>query len=151
MLDTLKKLFFPDDTGELSESPRSVNAAVAILLMEVARADYDIAEDELEIISSALVEDFGLTSADARELVEHAVAEVDDSTGFFPFVRVLNDRMSPAERCRVVETLWRVALADDEKHHLEESIIRQIAELLYVPHSEFVRARIRAEESSSTD
>ncbi|MGM0516282.1 MAG: TerB family tellurite resistance protein [Pseudomonadota bacterium] len=145
MLKTLKELFFPDDTGALAETPRSVNAAVAILLMEVARADFDVAESELRVITDALVEDFGLSDEDARDLVEHAVAEVDDSTGFFPFVRVLNDRMSRAERYRVVEALWRVALADEDKHRLEESVIRHIAELLYVSHGEFIRAKLAAE------
>jgi uncharacterized tellurite resistance protein B-like protein len=146
MLKTLKELFFPDDTGALAETPRSVNAAVAILLMEVARADFDVADEERSIISSALVEDFGLSTEEAEELVEHAAAEVDDSTGFFPFVRVLNDRMGAGERYRVVEALWRVALADDDKHHLEESIIRHIAELLYVSHGDFIRAKLAAEQ-----
>ncbi len=146
MIKTLKSLFFPDDSGRLAETPRSVNAAVAILLMEVARADFEVADEELALIGSVLVDEFGLSVEEANELVEHAAAEVDDSTGFFPFVRVLNDRMEPAERYRVVEALWRVALADDDKHRLEESIIRHIAELLYVPHPEFIRAKLAAEQ-----
>ncbi|MFI9651789.1 tellurite resistance TerB family protein [Guyparkeria halopsychrophila] len=151
MLKTLRDLFFPGDAASPEESPRSVNAAVAILLMEVARADFDVADDELAIIRQAMVDDFGMTATEADDLVDHAAREVDDSTGFFPFVRVLNDRLGPAERSRVIEMLWEVAYADAGKHHLEESIIRQIAELLYVPHSEFVRARVRAEEAGATD
>ncbi|MDG4867846.1 TerB family tellurite resistance protein [Guyparkeria sp. 1SP6A2] len=147
MLKTLRDLFFPDDASSPEESTRSVNAAVAILLMEVARADFDVAEDELSIIRRAMVEDFGMTQAEADDLVTHAASEVDDSTGFFPFVRVLNDSMGPADRRRVVEMLWEVAYADAGKHHLEESIIRHVAELLYVPHSDFIRAKVRVEES----
>lgn len=146
MLKTLREIFFPGGGTEPAETPRSVNAAVAILLMEVARADFEVADDELEIIATALVEDFSMSHEEARDLVEHAADEVDDSTGFFPFVRVLNDRLDPAERYRVVESLWRVAWADDDKHHLEESIIRHIAELLYVSHPDFIRAKLAAEE-----
>ena len=150
MLKTLQSLFFPDQPSTASTVETRVDAAVAILLMEVARADFEIADEELDVIRRALIDDFDMVEADANELVRHATAEVDDSTGFFPFVRVLNERLDQAQKRQVIETLWRVAYADAGKHHLEESIIRQIADLLYVPHSEFVRARVRAEESASS-
>lgn len=150
MLKTLQSLFFPDQPATEEALETRVDAAVAILLMEVARADFDIAEEELDVIRRTLVDDFEMEDAAAADLVHQAAAEVDDSTGFFPFVRLLNERLDPAQKRQVIETLWRVAYADAGKHHLEESIIRQIADLLYVPHSEFVRARVRAEESAST-
>ncbi|MFW6021389.1 MAG: TerB family tellurite resistance protein [Guyparkeria sp.] len=149
MLKTLQSLFFPDQPGTETERETRVDAAVAILLMEVARADFDVADEELDVMRRSLVDDFDMTADDADALVRHAAAEVDDSTGFFPFVRVLNEQLEPERKRQVVETLWRVAYADAGKHHLEESIIRQISDLLYVPHSEFIRARMRAEEASA--
>ena len=151
MLKTLQSLFFPDQPATQTALETRVDAAVAILLMEVARADFDVAEGELEVIRNTLIEDFSMEREAADELVRHAAAEVDDSTGFFPFVRVLNEQLDPDQKRQVVETLWRVAYADAGKHHLEESVIRQIADLLYVPHSDFIRARLRAEESMSPD
>ncbi|MFP4251908.1 MAG: TerB family tellurite resistance protein [Guyparkeria sp.] len=149
MLKTLQSLFLPDASGTQATRETRVDAAVAILLMEVARADFDVADEELDVIRRTLVDDFAMTADDADALVRHAAAEVDDSTGFFPFVRVLNEQLDPERKCQVVETLWQVAYADAGKHHLEESIIRQISDLLYVPHSEFIRARMRAEEASA--
>ncbi len=151
MLKTLQALFFPDDPTRENTVETRVDAAVAILLMEVARADFDVADDELEVIRRTLIDDFAMTADAADDLVRHAAAEVDDSTGLFPFVRVLNEQLDPERKRQVVETLWRVAYADAGKHHLEESIIRQIADLLYIPHSEFIRARLRAEESVPPD
>ncbi|HER35325.1 MAG: TerB family tellurite resistance protein [Halothiobacillaceae bacterium] len=148
MLKTLQSLFFSDRPTRDNDGESSIDAAVAILLMEVARADFDVADDELDVIRRHLVEDFGMEAGAASDLVRHAADEVDDSTGFFPFVRVLNERLDPARKSRVIETLWRVAYADAGKHYLEESIIRQIAELMYVPHSEFIRARVRAQEAA---
>ncbi|MCL7743736.1 TerB family tellurite resistance protein [Guyparkeria hydrothermalis] len=151
MLKTLQSLFFPDEPASEARREMRVDAAVAILLMEVARADFDIADEELAVIRRTLVEDFDMSETDADDLVQHAAAEVDDSTGFFfPFVRLLNERLDPAAKCRVVETLWRVAYADAGKHHLEESTIRQISDLLYVSHSDFIRARVRAEEAAGS-
>ncbi|WP_410473585.1 TerB family tellurite resistance protein [Guyparkeria sp. TX1] len=149
MLKTLQSLFFPDQSTTETTRETRVDAAVAILLMEVARADFDVAEGELGVIRRTLIDDFAMGADQADELVRHAAAEVDDSTGFFPFVRVLNEQLGQNQKRQVVETLWRVAYADAGKHHLEESIIRQIADLLYVPHSEFIRARVRAEQAAS--
>lgn len=148
MLKTLQSLFFPDEPASESRREMRVDAAVAILLMEVARADFDIADEELAVIRRTLIEDFDMSETDADELVRHAAAEVDDSTGFFPFVRLLNEQLDPSAKRRVVETLWRVAYADAGKHHLEESTIRQVSDLLYVSHSDFIRARVRAEEAA---
>ncbi|TKA89458.1 TerB family tellurite resistance protein [Guyparkeria sp. SB14A] len=148
MLKTLQALFFPDQPATETTRETRLDAAVAILLMEVARADFDVAEDELDVIRHTLIDDFAMAPDAAEALVRHAAAEVDDSTGLFPFVRVLNEQLSPDQKGQVIETLWRVAYADAGKHHLEESIIRQIADLLYVPHSQFIRARVRAEEAA---
>ncbi|MCL7751295.1 TerB family tellurite resistance protein [Guyparkeria hydrothermalis] len=148
MLKTLQSLFFPDQPATETTRETRLDAAVAILLMEVARADFDVAEDELDVIRHTLIDDFAMAPDAAEALVRHAAAEVDDSTGLFPFVRVLNEQLSPDQKGQVIETLWRVAYADAGKHHLEESIIRQIADLLYVPHSQFIRARVRAEEAA---
>ena len=150
MLKTLQSLFFPDRPATAGTLESRVEAAVAILLMEVARADFDVAEEELDVIRRTLVDDFGMEEAAAREMVARAESEVDDSTGFFPFVRSLNERLDAGQKRQVIETLWQVAYADAGKHHLEESIIRQIADLLYVPHSEFIRARVRAEEAAGS-
>lgn len=148
MLKTLQSLFFPDQPATETTRETRLDAAVAILLMEVARADFDVAEDELDVIRHTLIDDFAMAPDAAEALVRHAAAEVDDSTGMFPFVRVLNEQLSPDQKGQVIETLWRVAYADAGKHHLEESIIRQIADLLYVPHTQFIRARVRAEEAA---
>ena len=148
MLKTLQSLFFPDQPATETTRETRLDAAVAILLMEVARADFDVAEDELDVIRHTLIDDFAMAPDAAEGLVRHAAAEVDDSTGLFPFVRVLNEQLSPEQKGQVIETLWRVAYAEAGKHQLEESIIRQIADLLYVPHSEFIRARVRAEEAA---
>jgi uncharacterized tellurite resistance protein B-like protein len=40
--------------------------------------------------------------------------------------------------------LWRIAYASAGIDKYEEHIIRRIAELLYMPHSEFIRAKLIA-------
>ena len=52
-------------------------------------------------------------------------------------------------KVRVIEMMWQVVYADGVKDHYEEHLIRQVAELLYIPHADFIRARHKAEEMAS--
>ena len=45
---------------------------------------------------------------------------------------------------RLLEALWRVADADAAMHKYEEHLIRRVADLLHVPHSGFIAAKLRA-------
>ena len=56
--------------------------------------------------------------------------------------------MSMEERVQLVEQLWRIAYADGVIDKYEEAAIRKASELLYVPHSDFIRAKFAAETSS---
>ena len=45
---------------------------------------------------------------------------------------------------RLVELLWRVAYANEVLHKYEEHLVRKVADLLYVPHTAFIKAKHRA-------
>jgi uncharacterized tellurite resistance protein B-like protein len=49
-----------------------------------------------------------------------------------------------------VELLWRVAYADTHLSAHEMHVIRKIADLLYVPHSAYIAAKMRAKEPGSS-
>lgn len=44
-----------------------------------------------------------------------------------------------------MELLWRVAFADGRLDRYEEHLIRRIADLLHLPHRDFIRAKLRAQ------
>lgn len=119
--------------------------ATAVLMLEIARADMDVDEQELARIHSLLCKDFDLDSDRAEALIELARQEVDSAVSAYPFTRLLVDELDMKQRETVIEYLWRVALADAELDRYEEAQIRKIAELLYLPHSAFIRAKHRAQ------
>ena len=51
-------------------------------------------------------------------------------------------------KVRVVEMMWQLVYADGDKDRYEEHLIRQVAELLYLSHAEFIQARLQAEGES---
>ena len=46
--------------------------------------------------------------------------------------------------------MWEVANADGEIDPLEDAVIRKTAELIYVDHSEFIRAKLQVLENQKT-
>lgn len=84
---------------------------------------------------------FHLYEASVAELIAFAEAEVDASVSLHCHVDVVNARYNPADKYAFVKGLWQVAFADGVLHHYEEHLIRRLADLLYVPHRYFVRAK----------
>lgn len=134
----------PEPEAEIDDS---VDVAVSMLLMEVARANFDVNAKQRQAIEQVLVERFDLSVEKAHQLTAQADVAVDEATGVWPFVRVINAQFDARQRFQVIELLWAVALADQEKHALEEALIRRIADLLYVSHSDFIRAKLIAERA----
>ena len=124
----------------------SVELAAAVLMVEISMADSVLQQEERRVIENALQENFNMAETDAGALIELAEKEVDRSVSLYDFTSYLNDAMSNEERARIVELLWQVAFADAVLDKYEEYYVRKIADLLYVPHRDFIKAKLRASE-----
>jgi uncharacterized tellurite resistance protein B-like protein len=126
----------------------ALRVATALLLIEVAKADYadDLAEDDAMLAS--LKQFFALDDASAALLLEEARSTADQAVELQQFTRRLHEQLSVAEKHRVVEMLWQVALADSRLDKHEDHLVRRIAELLYVSHSDLIRIRNRVRPPS---
>ncbi len=128
-----------------------VNLAVAALLVEVLRADYDVAADERQQVVESVSRLLGLAPAESAGLVTAAERLIDKSHDLYQFTSQVNRSFSETEKLRLLEQLWRVAQADATVHKYEEHLIRRVADLLHVPHKGFIAAKLRASGSSSTE
>jgi uncharacterized tellurite resistance protein B-like protein len=152
MLGKLNALFDHAFGGErepsAAEREHALRVATALLLIEVARADYadDLAEDAAML--GSLEDLFSLDSGDAKLLLEEARREADHAVELQQFTRRLHQQLSVAEKHRVVEMLWRVAFADRRLDKHEDLLVGRIAELLYVPRSDLIRLRNRVRGDS---
>ena len=151
MIRALKKLFTePEGDGEhdIEEQRR---LAAAALLIEVARADFTQDANEERAMADLLCQSLGLGRDDIQALLEEASERVDKATSLYEFTRLVNDHYSPAQKSELIGTMWQVAFADAELDKYEEHLIRRVAELIYVPHEEFIRSKMAARQASGTD
>ncbi|MCQ4280129.1 TerB family tellurite resistance protein [Pseudomonas stutzeri] len=140
MLKALKSLF--DRSGDDQPTGHSVEVAAAALLIEVGRADYESDADEQKAIIEAIRLGSGLEDGELESLVASAQESAERSTSLYEFTTLINAQYSMDEKFVLIKTLWRVAAADGDIHRYEDHLIRRIADLLYVPHSDFIRAKL---------
>lgn len=122
----------------------ALRLATAALLVEMSRQDDTVDEQEREVIATALRERFGLSSAEVDELYALAEQEVSEAIDYYQFTSLIKEHFDLEQKERVVELLWQVAIADGQIDRYEEHMVRRIAELLYLPHSAFIRAKHKA-------
>jgi uncharacterized tellurite resistance protein B-like protein len=148
MKSLLKKLFQPNPLPDKQyDSEHALRISTAALLVEVSRADFEQDASELAHMRQLLAQQFSLDDSALDELMDQAHQEADDLVSLQHITRLLNEQFDQAMKKRVVEMMWQVVFADGVKDHYEEHLIRQVADLLYVPHSDFIRARHKAEGS----
>ena len=78
------------------------------------------------------------------EIIKTARTEVDHSISLHDFTRKVNEVLDAGEKAALIELLWEVAVADNVIDKYEEYFIRKIADLLYVPHKDYIKAKHRA-------
>ncbi len=144
MLAKIQALFSGPD--EPVAKSHGLELAAAALLVEVSAADFELQAAEAKTIVSALQKVFDLDVAEADELMALAADTAEAATSMYEFTKVLNEHCSHLEKNYLLEQLWRVAFADGHIDKYEDHRIRRIADLLYLSHGDFIRAKLRAEE-----
>ena len=150
MLNAIKSFFqlhIQSDISADTTRERGLRLATAGLLMEMSRADHEISPEEREMVERLVSGEFGLTREETAELRELAEMEAREAVSLYQFTSLINDHFTPEEKVRVVEMLWRVAFADRSLDKYEEALVRRIAELIYVPHRDFIQAKHRVAET----
>lgn len=141
MLQALRELFEGAPGGQDEDDPKRLHLAAAILLFEVARSDHALERTELLRLERFLREQWHLDDAALAELMEVAEREAELSASLYQQVDIVNRRFSPHQKYTLLLGFWQVAFADGQLHHYEEHLVRRLAELLYIPHTDFIRAK----------
>jgi uncharacterized tellurite resistance protein B-like protein len=152
MIGKLKTLF--EQIGAKNKdasitSPISKNLITAALMIEVMQADFSLDEREQQAFISVLKQSFDLDENEVIELEELAHAKVEEATSLYEFTRQINDNFSAGEKLELIQNMWRVAFADGEIDRYEDGVIRRVAELIYVAHSDFIRMKLEVKNAQS--
>ena len=141
LLKKLKDLLGSDSTATDEVEDRALELACAALMFEVARADFSVETTEQDAVTSLLTAQFNLSADEVSTITEAAIEQADAATCLFEFTRTLNELASAEQKRDLLAMMWRVAMADNALSRYEEHVIRKVADLLYVPHGDFIAAK----------
>ena len=153
MLDKLRRFFDDQFASAGSAASTGVSAqaadrahklAGAALLVEMTRADFEVRESERSKVVGVVTRYFELSAQEAAELTTLAEQAVDQATSLYEFTELVNRHFDAAGKERLIRLLWDVALADGRLDRYEDNLVRKVADLIHVPHSAFIRAKLEA-------
>ena len=141
LLKKLKDLLGSESAATGEGEHRTLELACAALMFEVARADFSVETTEQDAVTSLLTAQFNLSADEVSTITEAAIEQADAATCLFEFTRTLNELASAEQKRNLLAMMWRVAMADNALSRYEEHVIRKVADLLYVPHGDFIAAK----------
>ena len=144
MIDQFKQFFdkyLGSSEKETASPEHRLHLATAALLFEMMRVDDHVKPEELDALAVGVRNTFGLSEQETTELIRLAEEEAQDAACYHAFTSLINKGFSKEQKIRVVEMLWEIAYADDELEMYEEHLVRKLSDLLYVKHSDFIRAK----------
>ncbi|WP_051368505.1 TerB family tellurite resistance protein [Psychromonas sp. SP041] len=139
MITKIKQLlntFIPEENPQFDST-----LAIVCLLCEVCVADENISKEEKAVIVHSLEKLVNIEKEKASELLKVGMKEITTSTSVFDFTSQLGDLDNEA-RIDLIKAMWEVAYADGHLDEMEEALIRKVAALIYVNHSDFIRTKL---------
>ena len=145
MIDSIREWIsggWPDGRRELDRQDE-LKVALTALLIEAAYSDDHFDEEEQAVIGRLIEKRFNLSHFDARALLAAAETAASQSAELFHFASIINERLSFEQRLDLIEMLWEVAYADGVLNEYEDSLLRRVGGLIYVPDRDRGMARQR--------
>ena len=145
MLKSLKNLFASYDINndENNDNDKDIDI-LSGLMIEAANTDGVITQEELNKISTSLINIFKEDSKNVEDSLSKAYKNKDNSKSLYFYTSKLNKTFSDEKKLLLIEVLWGVILSDNEIHDFETNLIRRLAGLLYISDVDCGNAKIRA-------
>ena len=145
MIKKIRNIFSKLETDDYDNNTQEdVNITCAALLIETAYADKTLEKDEINSLRSCLQEVYGLEEHIVESLIIESEASIKNSTSLYEYTKPLNDNLNYKEKLLLINTMWKIAYADNSLDKYEEHLIRKIAGLLYIDHTDFISEKLKA-------
>ncbi|MDC3129290.1 TerB family tellurite resistance protein [Paracoccaceae bacterium] len=139
MLKNLLDVLLGSEKDKLDDDGEKI--ALAALCVRVAKSDNVYEPSEVSSIDTELSQHFSISMADAAVLREQAEKLEQEAPDTVRFTRAIKEKIELGKRREILETLWKITLADGKREAEEDSLIRLISSLLGLTDIESARAR----------
>lgn len=112
-----------------------------VLLLQLSHADFDSTEQEQQLVLGYLQREYQLAPDIAQQVLAQANQLAADATCLHAYTSKLKV-LSETERLALLNQLWQLAWADGSVDPNEEMMLRKVADLLFIRHSDFIKAKL---------
>jgi len=112
------------------EKPKNLKLIALCLAFEVANADNDIDDREMDLILEKIKNTIDISVLNEKEIYNVIKEESDKRVSFYDIIHDINTNLDKEEKIKILRLLWEIAYADEVLDIDEEKIIRRSAEML---------------------
>jgi uncharacterized tellurite resistance protein B-like protein len=141
LLDKVNDGLAPTAAGQNRYGLNDAELACVSLMLMVAHADFAGSDEELALAQQYVKREFTLTDADAKAVVALADKQATEAISLHEFTAQLK-QLSYDARLTLLDSLWQQAYADGVLDPNEEAMLRKIADLLFIRHSDYIQAKL---------
>ena len=128
----------------ISKHNFEIDLIACVLAYEVARADGNISDDEL----NSLLDEIKKITADVNKNPDEIFSLIknysENSVSFHEFILDINNDFNKEEKLELIQYLWNVAYADNILDVNEERLIRRIASLINLKDLDVLKLKDKA-------
>jgi uncharacterized tellurite resistance protein B-like protein len=117
--------------------------SICVLLIEVSKSDDDYDDIEKIKIIDLLEKQFLLNHDQINILMQMADKKNNEIISLHELTAGINKEYTYSEKKNVIKMLWDIAYCDGRIDKYEDYTIRKISDLLYIKHSDFIKAKTR--------
>lgn len=154
MLNSVRQLFDrhlrppPPAEATSDDGPARLALAACALMLELAHADDEFADEERAHIAALLGRHFDVPDEQVHALIQAAEAERTQAVDLYQFTSLIVDAYDEGQRMLLAETLWGVVLADGTIATHEQYLMRKLSHLLELRPGYLAEARRRAQHAA---
>lgn len=137
----LKSLSVESVQGEFERFDR-IQIASCVILLEVAKFDFDFSSIEKETTKAILKNEFAIPEDAIEDLMKISEEKREDSVDLWEFTNMINQNFSREEKIKIIEAAWKIIYADDKLDKYENHYVHVLADLLRLRHDELIDAKL---------
>ncbi len=139
LLETLTPTSGEQEQGQFDR----VQIATCVILLEVAKYDFEFSSIEEETTKAILKNEFSISDEAIEDLMKVAEEHREESVDLWEFTNVINQNFSREEKFKILEAAWKIIYADEKLDKYEDHYVHVLAGLLRLRHADLIDAKLR--------
>ena len=148
MLNYLKDLFSTESVKKDNRetSNHKLEVAACALLIEIATADDNFSDTEMDRVTEIMKNKFGLSEEEVHNIISLSKEELNNSVSIYEFTDILNKQLNSDEKYLVLKNLWHIAYADGNLDSYEDHYIKKISNNLHLYNKDRIAAKLEVKK-----